>query len=109
MSASTTAEPDAGAILFKESLEMRLQTRTGGRLRFLAIELVGSRVRINAAAPSYHVRQLAEQAALRILPAARLELSIEVSPPAAAHEDLMKFARSEEHTSELQSHLNIVC
>ena len=41
------------------------------------------------AAPTYHVRQLAEQAALSLVPVHRLQLEIEVVPALQWHERAM--------------------
>src|SRR5262245_7638554 len=64
------------------ALEAQIHSRTGGRLRFLRVWTVGERVSVSGAAPSYAVRQLAEQAALSLVPPGRLELEIEVVSPA---------------------------
>jgi hypothetical protein len=79
MSASTV-EQDFGLDLAQEALETRIHSRTGRRLRYLTIEFIAGRTRISALAPSYHVRQLAEQAALDLLPADQVELDVHVLP-----------------------------
>jgi hypothetical protein len=61
-----------------ELLEVRLHGRTAGRLRYLRVHEVGDQVCVSAAAPSYYVRQLAEQAALSLVARERLQLEIEV-------------------------------
>lgn len=61
-----------------ELLEARIHGRTGGRLRYLRIHEIGDQVCISAAAPSYYVRQLAEQAALSLVAPAHLQLEIDV-------------------------------
>jgi hypothetical protein len=63
-----------------EKLEARIHARTAGRLRFLRVRSVADRICVWGAAPTYHVRQLAEQAALSFMPADRLQLEIEVLP-----------------------------
>ena len=77
MSASTV-EQDFGLDLAQEALETRIHSRTGRRLRNLTIEFFAGRTRISALAPSYYVRQLAEQAVLDLLPADQVELDIHV-------------------------------
>lgn len=59
-------------------IRTRIQSHTGGRLRNLRIHVLGERARIAGMAASYHVRQLAEQAALLVLPADFLEFAIDV-------------------------------
>jgi hypothetical protein len=61
-----------------ELLEARIHGRTGGRLRFLRVHEIGNQVCVSAAAPSYHVRQLAEQAALSLIARDYLQLEIDV-------------------------------
>ena len=82
MSASLLSESEVDRDAAAEALEIRLRTATGGRLRFLRVAYVMGRFRVIATCPSYHVRQLAEQAALGLLPAERLELYVHVSRPA---------------------------
>ena len=62
-----------------EVLEARIQSRTGYRLRNLTVEPRGEQIRIAASAPTYHVRQLAERAALELFPAEQLALAIDVT------------------------------
>lgn len=57
-----------------------IRRRTGGRLRNLEIQFEGSRFCVTGMAASYHVRQLAEQAALGVLTADRLRFAIRVEP-----------------------------
>lgn len=74
-----TIEQGFGLDLEQEALESRIHSRTGRRLRDLTIEFIaGGRTRISALAPSYHVRQLAEQAILTLLPADQIELDVHV-------------------------------
>ena len=61
-----------------ELLEARIHGRTGGRLRYLRVHEIGDQVCVSAAAPSYHVRQLAEQAAMSVVARDRLQLEIDV-------------------------------
>lgn len=67
-------------------IRSRIQLHTGGRLRNLRIHVLGERARIAGMAASYHVRQLAEQAALLVLPADSLEFAIDVEPAERADE-----------------------
>lgn len=75
--------------LFEDQLFARLMLRTGGRLRSLRVGMVGTQLCVWGAAPTYHVRQLAEQAALSVIPADRLQLEIEVVPALQWHERAM--------------------
>jgi hypothetical protein len=61
-----------------ELLHARIQGRTAGRLRYLRIHEIGDQVCVCAAAPSYYVRQLAEQAALSVVARDHLQLEIDV-------------------------------
>lgn len=72
--------------LVEDQLFARLMLRTGGRLRSLRVGMVGTQFCVWGAAPTYHVRQLAEQAALSVVPADRLQLEIEVVPALQWHE-----------------------
>jgi hypothetical protein len=83
MSACLLSKSDLDRDATVEALEVRLKSATGGRLRFLRVAYVAGRFRVIATSPSYHVRQLAEQAALSQLPADQLELYVHVSPPAS--------------------------
>lgn len=82
MSACLLSETDRDRDAAVEALEIRLKSATGGRLRFLRVVKIAGRFRVIATSPSYHVRQLAEQAALSQLAADQLELYVHVSPPA---------------------------
>lgn len=82
MSVCLLSESDREWNVATERLEMCVQAATGGRLRSLHVAFVGGRYRVIATCPSYHVRQLAEQAALSQHPADQLELYVHVSPPA---------------------------
>jgi hypothetical protein len=70
----------------EDEIVARLMLRTGGRLRSLRVGTVGNRLCVWGSAPTYHVRQLAEQAALSLMPASRLQLEIEVVPALQWHE-----------------------
>ena len=80
MSAGLWSKSDVDWEAATEALESRIQTAAGGRLRSLHVAFVGGRFRVIATCPSYHVRQLAERAALDQLPADHLELYVHVSP-----------------------------
>ena len=84
MPACLLSESDVDRDAAVEALEIRLKSATGGRLRFLRVAYVAGRFRVIATSPSYHVRQLAEQAALGQLPADQLEFYVHVSAPARA-------------------------
>jgi hypothetical protein len=59
-------------------LERQVQTRTGHRIRDLAIRLDQERVILNGRAASYYLKQLAQHGVRDILPQASLENDIEV-------------------------------
>ena len=61
-----------------EQLERRIRLRTDRRLRGLAISRDRGQISISGRAPSFYVRQLAEHAAMELLPVERLRLKIEV-------------------------------
>ena len=66
----------------KESIKRRIAQRTGGRIRLLRVETIGSRVVICGSAPSYYVKQLALRGACDVLGSAaanQIELNVEVS------------------------------
>lgn len=62
-----------------EQLAGRIRLRTDRRLRGLVISRDHGQVFVSGRAPSFYVRQLAEQAAMELLPADHLQLDIEVS------------------------------
>lgn len=64
-----------------EMLEGRLQARTGGRLAQLRVWDAGDLFCVSATAPSYYVRQLAEQTLMSLLPDRHLCFEIEVCRP----------------------------
>ena len=55
-------EADLSDLMLEDVLYAKIHGATAGRLRFLKVVTVGDQVCVWAAAPSYHVRQLAEQA-----------------------------------------------
>ncbi|HUY87959.1 MAG TPA: hypothetical protein VMV10_04410 [Pirellulales bacterium] len=65
-----------------EQLEGRIRLRTDRRLRGLTISRDCGQVFVSGRAPSFYVRQLAEHAAMELLPAEQLRLKIEVAPSA---------------------------
>lgn len=82
MSVWLLSESDRDWEVATEALEMRMQSATGGRLRSLHVAFVAGRFRVIAMCPSYHVRQIAEQAALGQVSADQLELYVHVAPQA---------------------------
>ena len=62
----------------KDRLEHHVRTRTGRRIRNLAIELDIDRVVLRGQASSFYVKQMAQQGILDFLPDLLLENSIEV-------------------------------
>ena len=81
MPACLLSESDRVWDLATEALENSMQSAAGGRLHSLKVAFVAGRFRVCATCPSYHVRQLAEKAALRLLPPDQLELYVQVLPP----------------------------
>jgi len=61
-----------------DELENHVHSRTGRRVRDLAIELRPERVVLRGLASSYHVKQLAQQGVRDILPHVSLENAITV-------------------------------
>ncbi len=59
-------------------LERQVQSRTGHRIRDLAIRLDQERVILNGRAATYYLKQLAQHGVRDILPQACLENAIEV-------------------------------
>jgi len=59
-------------------LERQVQSRTGRRIRDLAIRLDSERVILNGRAASYYLKQLAQHGVRDILPQVSLENAIEV-------------------------------
>jgi hypothetical protein len=51
-----------------ESIKKRIAETTHGRIRNLAVEEVGGQVVLRGLAPSHHMRQLALQGALELIP-----------------------------------------
>jgi len=68
-----------------EQLAGRIRLRTDRRLRGLTISRDRGHVLISGRAPSFYVRQLAEQAAMELLPPDRLQLEIKVGPAVHAN------------------------
>jgi hypothetical protein len=66
----------------EEWLEVQLSQATGARLRALSVARCGSVFRITGRAPSYYVRQVAEQTALSLIPRDRVIFQIDVDYPA---------------------------
>ncbi|HEV3116041.1 MAG TPA: hypothetical protein VGY58_03240 [Gemmataceae bacterium] len=62
----------------QNELESRVHTRTGRRVRNLAIEMRPERVVLRGSASSYYVKQLAQQGVRDVLPHVRLENAITV-------------------------------
>ncbi|HEV3084563.1 MAG TPA: hypothetical protein VGY66_32670 [Gemmataceae bacterium] len=62
----------------QDELESQVRSRTGRRVRNLAIELCPERVVLRGSASSYHVKQLAQQGVRDILPHVSLENAITV-------------------------------
>jgi len=63
----------------RQDLESHVRARTGRRLRNLDIELFPERIILHGQAASFHIKQLAQQGILDLLPDACLENAIEVS------------------------------
>jgi hypothetical protein len=59
-------------------LESRVLSRTGRRVRDLAVELAAESVVLRGTATTYHVKQLAQQGVRDVLPRIRLENAIVV-------------------------------
>ncbi len=62
----------------QQELERRVLTRTGRRVRNLAIELSPERIVLRGHAATYHVKQLAQHGIRDVLPQVRLENAIVV-------------------------------
>ena len=62
----------------QDELESQVRSRTGRRVRNLAIELRPERVVLRGSTSSYHVKQLAQQGVRDILPHVSLENAITV-------------------------------
>jgi hypothetical protein len=69
----TTAEA------LEQAVRRRIAQRTWGRLRRLLVEVDSRRVFVRGCSPTYHVKQLALAAVLEALPAASVELDIQVA------------------------------
>jgi hypothetical protein len=62
----------------RDDLERQVLTRTGRRIRDLAVELHPERVVIRGSSPSYYLKQLAQHGVRDMLPHVRLENAIVV-------------------------------
>ena len=63
----------------REELETRVQTRTGRRVRNLAIQVSPEGVVLQGQATSYYIKQLAQHGVREYLPEVRLENTITVA------------------------------
>ena len=61
-----------------DEVTRRIQQMTYGRIRDLAVEHVQGKVIVRGSVPSHHVRQLALQGALQLLPAETCQAMITV-------------------------------
>lgn len=61
-----------------EILHQRVSTRTGRRVRDLAVEVAPGRVVLRGRTATFHVKQLAQHEARELLPDARVENAIVV-------------------------------
>jgi hypothetical protein len=62
----------------QSELERQVQTRTGRRIRDLAVKLDQERIVLHGRAATYYLKQLAQHGVRDILPQARLFNAIEV-------------------------------
>lgn len=62
----------------RDQLERHIQSRTGRRVRNLAVELRPERIVLRGLAATYHVKQLAQHGVQDLLPHVRLENAIVV-------------------------------
>jgi hypothetical protein len=66
----------------EESIKRRIVQRTGGRIRLLQVETIGSRIVVRGLAPSYYLKQLALRGACDVLGTAsanQIDFNVEVS------------------------------
>ena len=70
--------PSASFSQLHSKLEEQVHSRTGRRVRDLAIELSSERVTLHGWAASYHIKQLAQHSIRELLPHVRLENAIVV-------------------------------
>ena len=63
-------------ISLRHQIETQVQTRTGRRVRNLAIEFCPERIVLRGLATSYHVKQLAQQGVREVLPHVSLDNDI---------------------------------
>ena len=61
-----------------DELKQHIEKRTYRRLRQLEVTSFGGRLAVSAKARSYHIRQLAERAALELVHVSKIDLSIRV-------------------------------
>ena len=81
--------PHARLHLLKDEIESHISSRTGRRVRELAVELSPERLVLRGETLSYYVKQLAQHGALEILPDIALENSIVVRQQPMAAEALV--------------------
>jgi hypothetical protein len=62
----------------RQELESQIHARTGRRVRNLSVELFSQGVVLRGHATTYHVKQLAQQGVLEVLPDVQLENAIVV-------------------------------
>jgi hypothetical protein len=72
------SSPASSAKATAEALQRHIHTRTCGRIRQLRVHWHGGGVAIHGVASSYHVKQLAICAVREVVPAAAVELHIQV-------------------------------
>jgi len=81
MALSVFFDADVDAEATAETVEARMQSAIGGRLRSLYLASVRGRFRVIAMCPSCHVRQLAEQPGQALRPPDQLEPCVHIVPP----------------------------
>jgi hypothetical protein len=59
---------DSNCATLQTELKHRIDRRTGGRVRDLAVEMDAERVVLHGRAPNYYVKQLAQHGVLELLP-----------------------------------------
>jgi hypothetical protein len=67
-------------IVLRQQLEHRVLTRTGRRVRQLAIEVGPEEVILRGLTSTYHLKQLAQEGVRDLLPGVRLQNAIVVEP-----------------------------
>ena len=72
------------------AVERQILERTSRRIRWLRVEVIGERVYVPGATPSYHVKQLVLLAVQEIIEATPVEIDVQVSTgepcPAQGHQ-----------------------